>query len=224
MSNFRFSSSALAELGQVLNEAGAAADPFIPQLEMLVSDYRAHGDVAGSQTEQTKQIDRETRELFSALRDVLDKINGASPELRKRLSASDFIDRIRGTSTWQHLSELDKEGQDCLQRLQWYVPRPKLGRPVEADRRALALDIATVMMLNGLKIATSRQGTFAAVLAIALTEAYGSAPVDPFRLVKHCSDALKDVTPNELRRMVKLRPPYSFNPTFWQTVGDVLIR
>jgi hypothetical protein len=213
MSTFCFSSFAVAELENVLGEA---ARPLISQLEMLVGGYRAHGNLAGDQTEQ--EIDGELCKLISAFSHALERIECASPRLRSALANQSLIELAgKSKSTWHRVSDLDEQTRECLKRLKRYLPRRKRGPRVDASRRALAFDIATVMMLSGLSITTSRAGQFAKVLTIALTEAYDSAPVDPFRLIKYCTDILADVTPSELRRMVKMAPSYSISPTFWQT-------
>ena len=217
-----FSADAMADLRPLL---GARAGTVVPQLQDLVREHlgpraRSRGGAwprppASSRRDGSVKIQK----TITALRVVIRQIDEVLPFLK---TVRVLTDLVQGGSEWDRMTAFRVSATDRLRRLEGLHAMPSpMGRPTNIERRWLSYDVAVVLRLGGISVTASRSGKFASVLEVVLSEAYGSAPLDQFRLIKTIAGEVTNGTLPELRRAVENAADYYSDPPFWRRLAAV---
>jgi hypothetical protein len=146
----------------------------------------------------------EILKTITALRAVIRRIDETSPLTHKLLSQPSTLGDIYSkNSAWESLTATRKNAAQSLRRLESIATPRQRGRPRSVDREWLSIGVASALKLSGVRVATSRDGTFGRALSTILIEIYGdSAPQELFPLIKLGSRFVKEKTLEGLRRFI----------------------
>lgn len=208
--HFQFSKVAVRELQGIL---GDRASTVVPRLTMIVGRHRATKSL-----ESLGGRDEITR-LIAALRKVVRRIDDTSETTRLRLRGSLVIaDLLQNSNAWESVTAVQECATQCLRRLETAIRR-RAGRPRETARGPLLRDVALLLAISGIKVTTGRDGLFARVLAVVLSELDGHCPEDMFPFIKDSSDFVKKASrgPKGLQQFVKEAFRYA-DDALWKQV------
>ena len=223
-----FSADARAELKEAL---GPSALQVVPVLQELAKEHLSPREVARrtSQVPKTGHAGRAgavaRRRMAAALRLTIKRIDEHMLFVQSsgRVTMRSLVETLGGVTEADRLKAIRKgiEAHLSTHYGQEQFLLRRRGRPVDRHRNGLALDVAIVLRLKGVPVSTSRNGTFARVLEVLLTEMYGAAPGDMFRLIREVAKWVNADSENELRALVMKAARYYSNPSFWLRLAAV---
>jgi hypothetical protein len=188
---FRFDEGSRTHLSRIL---GPLCNPaLIARLEVAVTRGRDSWRFS-----PPEPVDREAKRLLKKLIDIHRSIDRISPTLRMR--SGTLADLVHPSPVRDRLAPLRDAVDQAMRFLKGAVSvRRGRGRPRSSPYDSIALDVAMVLKIAGVRLTTSRVGKFGQALTVVVGEAFGDrARAELFPSIKHATDWVKDLSVQDL--------------------------